>query len=186
MARKKSKAGDFEEKLPQSLALAEKWAKQMGKQTQRGEAIFIDGNKVPILSISHANKPIWVRQENHIIVIFVRIEVPKEVSEQIKTLNKAEQNRIMLSLKHQLLSEGRTGYILEPSGVVNLEELSAITIEQRIRISSKDHSSFNRFGDAIQEIVTVAVKSMLVFGILPTGVTSSKSSEIKPPEGMYA
>ncbi len=185
MATKRGKEKDPKIQYKQ-LALAEKWAKQLGNKVERGEATLVTGKKVPLLNITHGNKPIFVHEANEIITVWINIGIPEEVREKIKTLDPASSQKMLISLKSQLLSNARTGFRMNPSNYKEFSEIKDFTVEQRIKI--KDIGSFNRFADAIQEVVTVAVKALLVYGIISTteSTTSDQKPPQPPPEGMYA
>ena len=186
MARRRGKEKKTDS-YPQLLTLAEKWAKQMGKEVERGKATLPDGKEIPVLFVSHGPRWVIIRKENDIIIINVFIEVPDEVRERIKTLDPTAQDRFLLQLKYQLLSNARTGWYPEPKTYKKPHELKKIIIEQRIRLSKMDHSSFNRYADALQEVVTVGVRVMILYGIIPPESTGGESTDIgPPPDSMYA
>jgi hypothetical protein len=185
MSRRRSKSGYSTLDYPPILVLAEKWSRKMGKDVRRVEAILPDGNKIPILTISHGKKSVFIRAENKIIVIFVNAEHPENIRDKLEKLDKNKQEIILDSLKQQLLSHGRTGYYLDPLNAQIISELKGFTIEQRISISNKDPSSFNRLMDAFQEVMTVTIRALLIFGILPSEPSSSVTVDLKPPDEMY-
>lgn len=186
MSRRRTKMSHGKLNYPQSLILVEKWSKLMGKRTKRLKAELSDGTIIPIVTINHGNISVLVRSEYEIIVVFINAEVPYDIKNQLEKLDREKQEIILESLKQQLLSNGRTGYYLEPISTSVISELSGFTIEQRIRISSKDPSSFNRLMDAIQEVITVTIRALLLFGILPSEPPTDMVLKLKPPEGMYA
>jgi len=186
MARRYGKKGEKADKFPRQLVLAEQWAKQMGKKVDRVEVTLPNGNKIPILAIMHGNRAVLISTQHEVIFIFITIEIPKDIRKRLDNLDIAKQEKILLSLEHQLLSNARTAYRLEPQIVKKVSDLNKIIVEESIRISNKDKSSFNRFADAIQEVITVAVRAMFVFGIIPPEMSSVDPTKIKPPEGMYA
>lgn len=185
MARRYGKKGEKADKFPKQLVLAEQWAKQMGKKVNRVDATLPNGKKIPILTIMHGTRAVLVSTRNEVIFIFIIIEIPEEIRNRLDKLDMAKQEKILLSLEHQLLSNARTAYRLEPQMLKKVSELKKIIVEQSIRISNKDQSSFNRFADAIQEVITVGVRAMLVFGIIPPEMVSGEPTKIKPPEEMY-
>jgi hypothetical protein len=186
MSKRRSKINYDELDFPSTLILAENWSRKIGKKVKKTEAILPDKKKLPILAISHGKMLVYVRAEHKIIVIFTKAEVPNFITEQLKKLKKEKQEIILDSLKQQLLSHGRTGYYLDPLNASIISDLKGFTIEQRIRISNKDSGSFNRFLDAIQEVVTVTIRALTLFGVLPSEPSSTGIIQMKPPDEMYA
>ncbi len=188
MAHRRSKdKGKSEEYAHNQLSLAEKWAKQLGNKVNIGEISLKDGSKIPILAIDHGGKLVLISEEDDTINIVINIDVPEEVRKKIGAIDKDTAHKMLISLQNQLMSNARTAYMMNPNKFKNLSEVKTISIQQRIKISAKDSCSFNRFADAIQEVVTVAVKAMLIYGIISnTQSTSGDQKPLQPPDSMYA
>jgi len=188
MAHRRSKEKVKKEQTSTNqLSLAEKWAQQLGNRVNSGEAALENGTKIPILGVDHGGRLVLVSEENETLIVSINITIPDEVRKKIKTIDKDTAQKILMSLQNQLLSNARTAFMMNPNKFENLSEITNISIQQRIKISLKDPSSFNRFADAIQEVVTVAVKTMLIYGIVSnTQSTSGNQKPPQPPESMYA
>jgi len=179
---------DRQSDFPASLVIAEKWAKEMGKTTQRGEAVDDQGIKSAMLAITHGDKPVYVRENNSCISVFILIEIPSELRKKISELPKETQLKLQMGLRHELLSNARTGFAFIPPKMESMASLEKIVIEQLLRISKDSTASFNRYSDAIQEVVTTAVRAMSILGILlmTESASTGTSGDKGVPPGMYA
>lgn len=173
-------------KLPRELALAERWAKDAGKEVQRAVADTPQG-KIPVVVVKHADRPVLVRLERKCIAVFAIAQVDQQMREKLASLETSVQQRVLIALTDELLSSPRTGYTLSPLGLKSITNLERVSVEEVIAISETDPSSRNRFLDAIQEVVTVMVRGMRILAI--TGdeppPTASAAPPSPPPETMY-
>ncbi len=181
--RRKTKT---EAKIPPKLGLAEKYCKKLGRKYQYVEAES-NNETITLLAVSHGSRPVFVRQEKDSIIIFIQIDIPDEMKTIFQKLNPELGEKILISLKHELLSQERTGFSLLPQGINKLSELEGFTVQQQIVISEKDPSSINRFADAIQEVVTVTVRALLILNLLPKDGTGQEEKKIitDNTSGMY-
>ena len=169
--------------LTPQLLLAKSIAEEMGRKTQHGKAATREGKEVPILLVSHGDKWVMVRQDGNVAVEFTHIDIPDEIKTKLQKLPKEIQERIMRAMKVAILSKGRIGWIYTPPGATAVGDLRAIILAQVIRLSRSDQSCYNRFADAIQELVNATIEQMLILG----SGTLEDSAPSKPPEpGMYA
>lgn len=75
-----------------------------------------------------------------------------------------------------------------PKGVREAAHLDRLVVEQLIRVSRDDPGSFNRFVDAIQEVVSGTARAMAFLGSLVEETDSGPDRGKGPttPSGMYA
>lgn len=172
-------------KIPRELALAERWAKDAGREVQRATAKTPNGD-VPVLIVKHGNWAVLVRIERAAIVVFAIAQVDQEMRNRLATLDPGIQQRVLLALTTELLSSPRTGYSFVPADLKSVTALEQVSTEEVLVISESDPSSRNRFLDAIQEVVTVMVRGTRMLAIAgnqppPTGTTPPPP----PPPEMY-
>jgi len=188
MAHRRKASGGGPSPPAGPMALAAEWARAMGRTVQDVELVASDAaRKEPALGISHGPRTVFVRPHGGSIAIWLPIEIPAELRKKLATLDDATQEKFLLTVHHTLLGYGRTGYSMRPSSVRLISEVESISVEQEIRISRADLSSFNRFGDAIQEVVTAAVR--VVATLQPASslpATGPGTADTKPPSAMYA
>lgn len=156
--------------IPPKLRLAEKFCKKLGRKYEYKEAIVGNETKI-LLFVYHGGNPIFVSQEKDSIIIFIRINIPDEVKKISQKLEEELTERILFNLKRELSSHERTGFSLIPININKLSELEGFVVQQQIVISEKDPSSINRFADAIQEVVTVTARALLILNLLPRDET---------------
>lgn len=139
------------------------------------------------LGISHGQRTVFVSARGSSVIVWATVDLPDEFRNRLATLDVETQEKLLLTVEHALLSYGRTGFNLDPPSPRLISEVKRFTVEQTVRLSKGDSSSFNRYGDAIQEVVTAAVR-VVVF-LQPASqppTTSEGTADAKPPSGMYA
>ena len=144
MPRKRSAKSDTKDDFPLQLVLAENWVKRLGKPVSRIE-VGVNEIKQPALEIGHKDRPIFIRTHKDLISIFVIIEISEEVREDFTKLDPPTQEKILMLLKHQLLSQPRSAYMIKPPDAGLISEIYRIVFEQIIYISTTEYGSFNRF-----------------------------------------
>jgi len=172
-------------KLPKELALAERWAKDAGKEVQRTVADTPQG-KIPVLIVKHGPGAVLIRMEHRCIAVFAIADVDQQMRDKLSRLGSAVQQRVLVTLTNELLSSPRTGYTLFPLGLTSIADLERISVEEVIAISNSDASSRNRLLDAIQEVVTVMVRGMRILAITGDQMPpTSSATPPSPPDAMY-
>jgi len=173
---------------PSVLLLADRWAKAMGKSTKVVDVQDADGGIVPVLVVMHGDKPVLVRSRGECVSIFLLMDIPKDIADRIHRYPGHVQKRVLAALRYELLSHARTAFALRPEPLGSIAELQRIRVEQLVRISEDDPSSFNRYSDAIQEIVTTTARVFSVLApVLPTGGDAHRADGDKAaPSSMYA
>jgi len=170
-------------RLTNQLILVKQYAEEMGRTVHVGIATTPDNKTFPIIVISHGNHPIIVREENSMTVVFSEIRVSEDIKKKYRQCDPAIQERILLAVKHSLLSKCNFGYRMFPPSLKSISELDKIQIEQVFRLSRSDPSCINRFADAMQGVVSATLEVLLIIGSIDPG---NSAPDNKPPEpGMY-
>jgi hypothetical protein len=160
-----------------SLVLAEKWANEAGKSTERVMSDALpDGTKVPLLVVTHGAFKVAVREQGSCLVVFTQPRIPEAVRSKLTSLSPEDQQRVMITLRGELSSNSNIGYLFLPTKLASLDQLEAFGVERLLKIAEDDIGCFNSFCDAIQEVVTITVKAMTIFGVLVPTQTPSTSA----------
>lgn len=172
---------------PDVLLLAETWARGMGKVTKRVSFQTPNGGEIVVLTVMHGDKQVFVHKWNECISVFALMDIPEELTARIRTMSSHLQRRLEVGLQRELVSLGRTAFTFRPLPLESIAHLQRISVSQLIRISSGDLSSFNRYADAIQEVVTAIARaaSILVPILSVKGESSGTSGDRAVPTGMY-
>lgn len=162
------------------LTLAEKWANETGRKTERTSRTLPNGTKLPpVLTIIQGDFKIFVTEQGSCVLVFVPIKIADNVRQKLTELTPADRQRVQIAFTGELLSNSRTGYMFVPQKFTSIDQLEGYTVQQVLKIAHNDVGTFNRFCDAIQETVTIAVKAYSVFGVL-VSTTSPAATAVKP------
>lgn len=170
-----------------ALELAEEWASAMSMPTHRGE--FEDrGSKAPLLFVTRGTHDVYVRGQGACIIVFLVVTFSDEAKARLQRLRRPVQRRAISGLRLHLLAHARNSFSLSPEGVREAEHLNRLVVEQLIRVSRDDPASFNRFADAIQEVVAGTARAMAFLGTLveETDHGPDRGKGPTTPSGMYA
>jgi hypothetical protein len=171
--------------MSKNLALAERWAKESGKETDRAEAEGPTKTRVPIVHVKHGQISLFVRDGQKGIVVFGVIQIQDEVRSGLSQVPEQDRKQALIVLKSSLLQNPRTGFAIEPLDAQTIDHVRVISVEQTLHIADGDLASMNRFTDAIQELATAIVQANLVFGIAMGGSKQTYSSGSPPPPDIY-
>ena len=116
------------------------------------------------------------------MVVFVQVKVTDDVRKKLADLAPEDKQRLLIALRGELSSNSRTGFSFIPQKFSSVDQLEAFNVEQLLKISEDDVSSFNRFCDALQEIVTTAMKAVSVFGLL-VSTQGPSTTAVRPASG---
>ena len=97
------------------------------------------------------------------IVLIFSIQPGDEVIRAANNLSRENQEKVLLLLKTALMENQRLAWALQPPTVTALGELRGIQLTQRFRVREDDPSTYNRFHDAFQELVTAQVKIQILY-----------------------
>jgi len=172
---------------PDVLLLAEIWARAMGKSTKRVSFQNPNGEGIVVLTVMHGDKQVFVHKQDECISVFALMDLPEELTSRIRAMSSQLQRRLEVGLQRELVSLGRTTFTFRPLPLESIAHLQRISVSQLIRISSGDLSSFNRYADVIQEVVTAIARaaSILVPILSVKGDASGTSGDRAIPPGMY-
>jgi len=170
-----------------SLALAEKWTIETGRKTQRTQSDPLhDGTRIPLLVITHGVYSVHVREQGPCIIVGVQIRINADKRAKFATLTPEVKQRLLLALRGELSSNTRNMFSYFPQMLTGLELLEAITVEQLLKISDESVTSFNRFCDAIQEVVTVAGKAAVILGLFtPEDMPTTTATRSAAADSLY-
>lgn len=174
-------------KISKQLALAERWAKERGSVVERGTAKVPGRPDETILILDPKTLPVIVRDSGKDITVFALYDVPLEIRKKFEQVDEKTRLEAWIRLRAEISRSPRTAYYFAPEKITSISELSRVALEQRIRISEEDLASYNRFGDAVQEIRTMITQAVVFLGYFgpPGGVTSAYTSPSPPPTGMF-
>lgn len=169
--------------LGPSLALAEKWIKETGRPTDRvlGDPLP-DGTRLPLLLITHGNYKVLIIEQNGSLFIQASTQIPVDVRTKLAVLTDETKQKVLIALNGELSSSSRTGYSFHPSDARAINDIQGFLVQQLLRISENDISSFNRLCDSIQEVVTVLGKGIRVLGLfgLPQDTSTTSIRRASP------
>ncbi len=83
--------------FPRALALAEMWARTMGRNTRRGELVDRD-ERVPLRFVGHGSFDLFVREHHGCILVFLLVELPPARKSMLGALAPDEQRRALNGL----------------------------------------------------------------------------------------
>ena len=161
--------------LPQQLELALQWAKDMDKEVKIIEAETADSRRVPVLQVFHGKRWVIVSAKASSVSVVVPLKIPESARKKITKLPDNIQEKAIFMHRQQLLSYGRIGYILTPLGVRKLGDVEGVLIEEVLRLSPREYSTFNRFADAVQEVITAGVWVLHFIGGMSSGEEPAES-----------
>jgi len=169
------------------LLLTKRWVGEMGKRSRFVELQDRDGLRGAVLVVDHLGWKVFIQERSRCILVMVIVDIPRALVEKVSSMPEPIQSRLECNLRIELTSNARTAYTLRPSQAQHLSSLRRMTVEQLIRVSGDDPSSFNRLVDAIQEVVTTATRaSSVLTPFLPKDDEESAGlSEDDAPLGMY-
>lgn len=160
------------------LRLAEEWAKSLGNETAWGTGQRADGTSVPALALKHGIFILFCEDRAGILALTAMAEFPPEGRAQLRRLTEADEGKLAAALKAALTQNPRSGFSFFPPDFRHLFELQRLALEQHLKISSEDVSTFNRFADAIQELCSGMMHAGLVVGSVMTTQTSVGPSDM--------
>lgn len=147
------------------LAIIRGWFEGMGAKVSDVPADITAGRDRPSLSIDLGGRFLGNAVEDNgkaIILIFTMSPAP-EVAAAAKALSRENQEKVFLLLRNALLDNPRLAWALQPPNVTAIGEITGIQMTQRFRVSEDDPSTFNRFTDAWQELVTAQVRIQVLY-----------------------
>ena len=172
---------------PVQLVLAEQWAAELFRDAWRVVAASQDGQGEAVLLIAHGSHDLSVRAMGTCIAVALVVEFGPEVHDALAALPTPKQRRALQAVRSHLLQQQRTSFAIEPPGAVATAEVTRVAVEQVLRISRDDPSSFNRFADGLQEVAAAAAGALARLGaFVEEGANDRRGPRDPAPPGMYA
>ena len=169
-----------------SLTLAEKWMNETGRGTRHVLSDPLpDGTRLPLLLVTHGPFQVIVREQGSCIAVGAQIQIPDDVRKKLVGLSPEDQQRLSITLRAELSSNGRTAYSYHPQDVTSTNGLEGFMVEELLKIAENDVGSFNRFCDAVQEVVTIAGKGIAVLGLFTPSQSPSTTAVRSAPGSLY-
>lgn len=167
-------------KFGPSLTVAEEWIRETGRETKRDLSPPLpDGKRIPLLVISHGLIKVLAREQGSCLIVSVAMPVHDAIRKKLSGLTPEDKQKVMIALRGELSSNSRGWYGYSPADATSLDQMQSFYVEQLLKVSKDDPSSFNRLCDAIQEVVGVAVKGLTILGFFAQP-QSPPTSPVKP------
>jgi hypothetical protein len=161
--------------LTPNLELAREWAIELGNTTEHISATGPDGKVEPAISIQHGMFVIFCKEQGEALLLIAVAEVPPVTRARLRTLDEPIRQKLLTSLKLAVMQNERTGFNLLPVDLTSIEQLQKYSLSQTVRIARDSPETYNRFGDAIQEISSGLLRSLMAFGPLMAPQTNRVS-----------
>jgi len=176
--------------LSPTLATAERWAKQLGDKVEVIEGKKPDGTPVSVLKVTRGSlEVVVIDRGNGLVEIDCPQDLAKEAKDRLRALAPELQQATLLTFIDRLLRNPRAGYAFQPLGIKALHDVDRWVFTQVVKVSDDDPGSFQRFADALQEVVTGFMSAAMVIAAVmqrpPPGAASGSSTASPPPTGMY-
>jgi hypothetical protein len=178
--------------VPKSPALAtsKRWAEALGNKVEVAKGKAPDGAEVELLQIQRGQFVVLVLEPRPgILEIDCPQDLPREVKDRLSGLTPELKQQVLLTFLDRLLRHPRSGYAFNPPQISSLDQIDRWLVTQSVVIDDKDPSAFQRFADAIQEVISVFMGAGMILAAVmqkpPPGATSGSAASVQPPSGMY-
>ena len=173
--------------LTPQLQLAEEWARAKGDQVDHGAGIFEPGRVEPVLRVHHGPAPIYVRDMGRCLQVVGTLALPAEFRASLRAMDEAARAGALSDLREALMACPRVGFTLSPRTATDITEIAVVSVDQTLRISASDPSTFNRFADAIQEAETILLRVADLVGLYGSAYHRHRtySSTTPAPSELY-
>jgi hypothetical protein len=169
--------------LSKNLQIAEKCLKGIVQGYQTGVVTFGEQRFQSII-LQWGKYPVFIVDRDSYISVTVQAMFDPSVSEALKKLPQELLEAYKISFLQEIMSNHRTGVSYIPTEFKTMVELQGFNLTQNIHLSGSAESC-TRLTDAIQEIISVAVRTMTVISSGLGSLTSSGEPMKPPPETMY-
>lgn len=159
----------------------------LGHKVQEDVAKDAKGNALKVLVIHHGTHRIVAFDAKKYAVLMYPMDIAPEDAALLAKQPEETQTRLLTILKREML-EGRSGFGLIFDEKKKPPELRQIRVEQRVLVEDGRPETVQRFADAIQEIVVVAVRCQIVLGQAFSEVRAVEKFQTSASdyhEGMY-
>ena len=169
--------------LSKNLQVVAKCIKGIVQGYQTSVVAFGD-QKFPSLILQWAKYPVFIVDHDSHISVTLQAMFDPSVPEAMKKLPQELLETYKISFLQEIMSNHRTGVAYIPSEFKSMVELQGFNLTQNVHLSGSAESC-TRLTDAIQEIISVAVRSMTVISSGLGSLTSPGQPMKPPPETMY-
>lgn len=143
--------------LPAQLALANRWAQSLGMTTRTITGTGPSGETLSGLEIHRANVVLVAFSPpgaDAFIILKMTVNVPAALRATVGRMGEDTRRQLTEDIYSALQSNSRSGYQVVPPNTVDFSQMEQISLEQVMRLDENDATSFNRFADGIQELVS--------------------------------
>jgi len=163
------------------LALARRWAVQLGNTVEPVQATDAQGDAVAAFGVRHGPiQLIILETPTGVLTVLAVITIPPELRQTIGRLPPEFQAKMQETLKLAFMDCPRVGWNLIPPTATLIGMVERFDLSENLRIVDSDVASFNRFADAIQEVVTLAVRGQQVYSTVFVGGPGPPSRATSP------
>ncbi|MCI4332603.1 MAG: hypothetical protein L3K01_02565 [Thermoplasmata archaeon] len=155
--------------LSPQLETARKWALALGNEVEITTITDMANTKRPAIGIKHGSIGLLAAEINGTLSVAALLGVPPDFRTASSMLPADLRFQMLESVRQALMDCPRVGWTLLPQTTASIEQLEALQMLELMRLADGDVQSFNRFADAIQELVTMVVRVQSVFGALLAG-----------------
>jgi hypothetical protein len=126
-----------------------------------------DGTTTPFLMVKFGAYPVFVAEQGQgCIKVGLDIRIGDVARQKLMNLSPEDKRKATTALRGELSSNPRAAYSWNPPNSATLDQLQLLEIVELLKIVESDVSTFNRFIDAIQEVVTGGDKVFQLFSRL--------------------
>ncbi len=148
----------------EQLALARRWFVTLGAKVEDIPADEKAGRPWPSIGVDLGRVGLdAVEDPSATISLIMTIQLAPQVREAAKKLGSENQQKVFLVLRQGLMDNPRLAWSFAPQSSATLSDLDKIVFWERFRLSGDDAESFNRFLDALQELMTASTKIRVIF-----------------------
>lgn len=168
------------ESLSPQLELARKWLIQLNCGVEVMPADLSVGRPFTALGVTRAmSKFLVFETEKGVLVVTLLVSPGTDVRDVANSLSHEAQVKMLDLVKSTLISDPRTGFDIIPADAARIGAVQAIRLEQLMRIDDGSVSSFNKFEDSIQSVVSGAVRvsNLYIAAFRPAGAARDKKGE---------
>lgn len=138
-------------------------ARLLELEVEEGARKDATGKETPLLAIKHGSHRVIVIPGTTTVTLLVAHALPAEAAEKLARLPEKTYAEFLHRLRRELL-EGRSGYSIDYDKTKEPHRLRRLTLTQKIYLGPIDSVTVQRFGDAIQELVVLAVRANTLVG----------------------
>ncbi|MGP8159016.1 MAG: hypothetical protein ACLPWO_05360 [Thermoplasmata archaeon] len=180
--------------LPPLLQKCERWIKLAGRTVHRAVAVGVDpaaakgpapsGKEFAVLAVEQGAVPVMVRvvdEPEEILEIFVAAPIPKEIRDRLAKAPPELRVKVLLAVRHELLSSTRTGFGILPATATSMEQVEVISVNQQICVKGGRGAEVTRLLDGLIEVATAMLRAGAVLSPIATGGSGTSTTSTASP-----